>query len=147
MKSKKQKISYRVIVGFAFVFLLCALILEMVPGAVTLPFASGPNQWVTKAFSCFSLTPFGYAEYLPLLTGIFTTLATVLCLIYLFKKAGTARLQTAALLCNCMALAANVLLMFKYGFANLSLWNALFFAALLLAAVLLVLSIRKQAKA
>lgn len=73
---------------YSFV-LLCqftVLALEMLPDAVMMPFATGPNKWVTKAFSYFSLAPFGYADFFPLLTGVFTVAVTVLCTVSLVRK-------------------------------------------------------------
>ena len=71
-----------------FLYLLLpiiTLILEILPfGAVCL-FADGPNKSIRQTFSYFDLTPFGYANFAPLLTGIISCLIFVMILIYCIK--------------------------------------------------------------
>lgn len=61
---------------------LIALILECMPDGVVLFFGNPDGEPFRHSYSYFSLTPFGYANFAPLLTGIATVLAVVLLLVF-----------------------------------------------------------------
>lgn len=64
---------------------LAALVLEMLPNGVVLRFANPEgNPWV-RTYSHFDLTPFGYANFGPLIAAILTCILLLIVLIYLFK--------------------------------------------------------------
>ena len=62
------------------------LILEALPYGAVLNFAEPEGESVRKTFSYFSLVPFGYANFAPLITAIITCLVFVLLLIYCIKE-------------------------------------------------------------
>ncbi|MBC5582264.1 hypothetical protein H8S23_12170 [Anaerofilum sp. BX8] len=99
--------------------LTAALVLEATPWGAVLIFAPGPGETVRETFSYFSLTPFGYANFFPLLTAVLTVSAGGLSIFLLAKRLRTAKLQNAAFLCTAAALLCSaapvVLLGVAYG--------------------------------
>lgn len=76
---------------FAFLATLIALALECLPWGAVLHFAQPEGDPVRKTYSYFSLTPYGYANFFPLLTAILTTLLAVyLIFSFISKKEKTA---------------------------------------------------------
>ena len=66
-------------------FSLSAFILELLPVGVVLNFANPEGEPWRRTYSYFSLTPFGYANFGPLITAVLTCALLVLVAIYLFK--------------------------------------------------------------
>ena len=64
---------------------LVALILELLPYGVVLNFANPDGEPWRRTYSYFSMMPFGYANFGPLITAILTCVLLVLVVIYLFK--------------------------------------------------------------
>lgn len=115
------KNSYRAMYSFILLSQVMALVFEMFPDALMLPFASGPNHWVTKTFSYFSLTPFGYAEFFPVLTGVLTIIIIALSAINLIQARKAAlKLQNADFICAIIAFVFSILHLLKYGAAYMS---------------------------
>ncbi len=73
----KKKILY-------LIFPVVALILEISPYGAVCNFANPNEEPWRKTFSYFDLTPFGYANFAPLLTAIITVAVLALLLIHLF---------------------------------------------------------------
>jgi len=65
---------------------LVALILELLPYGVVLNFANPDGEPWRRTYSYFSLIPFGYANFGPLITAILTCVLLVLVVVYLFKS-------------------------------------------------------------
>ena len=130
------KNSYRAMYSFILLCQLTALILEMLPDALMLSFASGPNQWVTETFSYFSLTPFGYGEFAPVFTSVLTIVLIVLSAINLLKVRKIFKLQNADFICAIIAFVLSILHLFQYGTAYMSFPNYAITALLLISAVL-----------
>ena len=63
-----------------------ALILEMTPYGAVLYFGMPDRDPVRKTFSYFSLVPYGYAVFFPLLTAILTVLLIVFLILSFIKK-------------------------------------------------------------
>ena len=69
-------------------YLICpviTLILEILPFGAVCIFAASPTDKIKKTFSYFDLTPFGYANFSPLLTAIITCFIFILLVIYCVK--------------------------------------------------------------
>ena len=64
---------------------LAALILEMLPNGVVLRFANPEGDPWVRTYSHFDLTPFGYANFGPLIAAVLTCVLLLLVVIYLFK--------------------------------------------------------------
>lgn len=67
------------------VFALAAIVLEILPFGAKLTFALDEGKTQEKLFSYFSLTPYGYANFLPFITAVLTCVLFILALIILFK--------------------------------------------------------------
>lgn len=65
-------------------FSLGAIVIEALPSSAVLIFA-GDGTSFRETFSYFSLTPFGYANFGPLLTAVLTSVILVLSLVGLFR--------------------------------------------------------------
>ena len=61
---------------------IVTLILEILPYGAVCVFAPSPTERVKETFSYFDLTPFGYANFAPLFTGIITCIILLLLGIY-----------------------------------------------------------------
>lgn len=82
-----------------------ALVLELLPVSAVLRFANPEGEpWVSK-FSYFDLTPFGYANFGPFITGILTCVLIVLLVMYTIK--GNPRVLAAAKVVVWLAIVAS----------------------------------------
>lgn len=61
---------------------IVTLILEILPYGAVCVFAPSPTERIKETFSYFDLTPFGYANFAPLFTGIITCIILLLLGIY-----------------------------------------------------------------
>ena len=68
------------------IFCLTVFVLELLPYGVVLNFANPEGEPWRRTYSYFSLTPFGYANFGPLITAILTCVLLVLVVVYLFKS-------------------------------------------------------------
>mgnify|MGYP003377699347 CR=1 FL=1 len=78
---------------------LLALAGEALPYGVVLIFAAGPTERLRQTFSYFDLTPVGYGNIGPFVTGILTFILVVLALLYALRpsKVRKKRLQVLSL--------------------------------------------------
>lgn len=137
------KNSYRAMYSFILLSQVMALILEMFPDTLMLSFASGPNQRVTRAFSYFSLTPFGYAEFFPLLIGVLTIAAIALSTISVIQVRKTWKPRNADFICTMTAFVFWILHLLKYGTAYMSFPGYVISAFILVSAVLQAVANRR----
>lgn len=63
---------------------VAALVLELLPYGAVCNFANPEGEPWRRTYSYFDLTPFGYANFAPFLTAVFTCIAIALLLVYLF---------------------------------------------------------------
>ena len=71
----------------AFLTSLCALALELTPWGAVLRFGQPDGGTIRETYSYFSLVPYGYANFFPLMTAILTVLLLVWFVIaFLIKK-------------------------------------------------------------
>lgn len=64
---------------------LTALILELLPNGVVLRFANPEGEPWVRTYCHFDLTPFGYANFGPLIAAVLTCMLLLLVVIYLIK--------------------------------------------------------------
>ena len=96
-------------------FPIIAFVLELLPYGVVLNFANHEGKPWCRTYSYFSLTPFGYANFGPLIAAILTCVLLVLVAIYLFKP--RKGLNTAILNVSGFATAASLMpLMFGFDY-------------------------------
>ncbi len=67
------------------IFTLAAIILEILPFGAKLTFALDESKTQEKLFSYFSLTPYGYANFLPFITAVLTCVLFIMAVIILIK--------------------------------------------------------------
>lgn len=66
--------------------LLSALVLEILPYGAVLNFANPEGESWRKTYSYFSLTPYGYANFGPLITAILTCVLLVIIILSILLK-------------------------------------------------------------
>ena len=64
---------------------LTALTLELLPSGVVLCFANPEGEPWVRTYCHFDLTPFGYANFGPLIAAVLTCMLLLLVVIYLIK--------------------------------------------------------------
>ena len=73
---------------------MAAIILECLPGGAVLHIASGPYDTVERRYPYFSLTPFGYANFGPLIAAALTAVTLILGILYvMLGKDGLSKAQ------------------------------------------------------
>ena len=101
------------------------IVLELLPLGAVCIFATSPTERVKETFSYFSLTPFGYANFAPLITAILTVVILLLSLISLKKDS-----VFNALFVLSIITAVISLMPLMYGLNNYSLVGAFITIAL-----------------
>lgn len=91
------------------------LVLECLPAGVILIFADGPDTRITRTFSYFSLVPFGYAQFFPLITAMLTVVIAVFSAISFISNYRIVKLQDGAFTCSIVALITSVLSWAMFG--------------------------------
>ena len=82
------------------------ILLELLPFSAVLNFANPEGEPFRETFSYFSLVPFGYANFGPLITAVLSCVLLVLCVVFCFlNKKGI--LKTITVL-SAIALAASL---------------------------------------
>ena len=64
---------------------IATLILELLPNGVVLRFANPEGEPWVNTYSHFDMTPFGYANFGPLIAAVLTCMLLLLVVIYLIK--------------------------------------------------------------
>ena len=120
----------------ALILPAAALILEMLPNGAVLNFANPEGLPWRQTYSYFSVIPFGYANFGPLLTAMLTCVAAIILVIYSVSgKKGI--LRAGKYLCGTAAVASLTPLLF--GLSSYSLVGGLISAVLVGQTVLLQL--------
>ncbi len=122
---------------------MIALVLEILPYGAVCNFATGPNEIIRETFSYFDLTPFGYANFSPLLTAIITCAVLALLTICLFTDRLRILNITKQFACIGAVLSACPLL---YGIHYYSLVGALITASFIAESVLLLVTVKSPSK-
>ena len=131
MKSEKL-----LIIGIPVVLLL----LEILPYGVVLNFATPEGEPFRKTFSYFSMVPFGYAVFGPLITAILSCVLLLLCIAFCFKE--RKGILSAITVLSAIALVSAVSPI-VYGFRYVTLYSIAIWVGLI---ALLSLSVLKQRK-
>ena len=101
------------------------IVLELLPLGAVCIFATSPTERVRETFSYFSLIPFGYANFTPLITAILTVVILLLSLISLKKDSVFNALFVLSIITAIISL-----MPLMYGLNNYSLVGALITIAL-----------------
>lgn len=82
---------------FSIACMVLSIILMALPYGIPMVFAPGPEERVTQYYSYFSMMPFGYGNWSPILTAFLSVVILILLLIG-FKK----ELKQAVIICLCL---------------------------------------------
>lgn len=105
MKPEVEEGQIMVKKGISICCMLIAIILMATPSGIAMTFAPGPTERVTKYFSYFSLMPFGYGNWFPIITALLTIVVVLLLLVGI-RKANTGK---AVGVCLALCIIASVL--------------------------------------
>ena len=119
MKMKKKMIT--------LALLLSALVLEILPYGAVCNFANPEGESWRKTYSYFSMIPYGYGDFGPLITAILTcVLLVIIVLSILLKKDWSKSISIISAIATLTSLAPLM-----FGFSNFSLVGAMISACIL----------------
>ena len=119
---------------------IITLILEILPYGAVCNFANPEGEPWRRTFSYFDLTPFGYANFTPLLTAIITCLIFVLLVIYYIKGNVRTAIRAKNILCVAVVMSLGPLM---FGITYFSLVAGLITLSLVAELLLLQFSVKK----
>ena len=97
-----------------------AIVFEILPYGAKLTFALDGGETKEELFSYFSLTPYGYANILPLITAILTCILFIIAVLILFKNSEKLKKAFKILVITAFAVAS-----LSFAFMNLTVTAAL----------------------
>ena len=107
--------------------LLCALVLEILPYGAVCNFANPEGEPWRKTYSYFSMIPYGYGDFGPLITAILTcVLLVILVLSLLLKKNWSRSISIISAIATLTSLAPLM-----FGISNFSLVGAMISACII----------------
>ena len=118
---------------------IITLILEILPHGAVCNFANPEGEPWRRTFSYFDLTPFGYANFTPLLTAIITCLIFVLLVIYCIKGNVRTAIRAKNILCVAVVMSLGSLV---FGITYFSLAAGLITLSLVAELLLLQFSVK-----
>ena len=122
---------------------IITLILEILPYGAVCNFAPSPTDRIRETYSYFSLVPYGYANFAPLITAIISCLIFVMLLIFCIKG----NVRTAIRARNILYVAAVFSLgPLVFGISYFSVVGALITLSLIAELIFLQVTIKKPAK-
>lgn len=119
---------------------IITLILEILPYGAVCNFANPEGEPWRRTFSYFDLTPFGYANFTPLLTAIITCLIFVLLVTYYIKGNVRTAIRAKNILCVAVVMSLGPLM---FGITYFSLVAGLITLSLVAELLLLQFSVKK----
>lgn len=125
---------------FLLILPILALILEALPYGAVCVFAATKGNYFRQTYSYFSLIPFGYANFSPLITALLTCTVLIVLTVYCFTGKRSAATAARVLLIIGTVISLGPLV---FGFAFFSLIGGLISISLLTELVLLQFFIRK----
>lgn len=95
---------------------IAMLVLEMLPDALRIPFASGPNSYVISTYSYFNLSvAFGTADLSPNLTVGLTIAILLFCSVGLLKRRGIVPYRLPVFICSSLIFVFCFFPLIRYG--------------------------------
>lgn len=108
-KVKSIKLSEKVFYILGEIFIIFALIFEILPLGGVMKFADGPNSYFVELNSYFDIIFIGYGDFVYMITGIFTVAAVLMGMGSLFKFKCSAKLRNVAFVCNVVSLIFSIM--------------------------------------
>lgn len=121
---------------------LVTLVLEILPYGAVCNFANPEGDPWRKTFSYFDLTPFGYANFAPLITAVITCIVFLLVVIYCITGKQKWALKARNILCVCAVFSLGPLVL---GVRFFSALGALITVSLIAELFLIHYTVRKTA--
>ena len=121
---------------------IVTLILEILPYGAVCNFANPEGEPFRKTFSYFDLTPFGYANFAPLITAIITCIVFLLIVIFCITGNPKWACKARNILCVCAAFSLGPLVL---GVRFFSIVGALITVSLVAELLVIQFTLRKTA--
>ncbi len=100
---------------FYLVILFITLLLEILPYGAVCIFRDDTDSVLRETFSYFSLVPYGYANFAPLITAVLTCIAVVLMVLYcVTEKPSYVKKAKPVLVVSSLLSLAPLMLGFEY---------------------------------
>ena len=115
------------------------LILEVLPYGAVCNFADGEGKHLRETFSYFDLTPFGYANFAPLITAILTCIGLLLLILYCITGKHGLLKVSRNVFCVCAVISLGPLM---FGINYFSVVGAIITASLIVELLLLHLAVK-----
>lgn len=119
---------------------LVTLVLEILPYGAVCDFANPEGDPLRKTFSYFDLTPFGYANFAPLITAVITCIVLLLGVIYCITGNHKWASKARNILCVCVVFSLGPLVL---GVRFFSVFGALITLSLVAEWLLLHFAVKK----
>ncbi len=119
---------------------IMTLILEILPFGAVCNFALDGGEQLRQTFSYFDLTPFGYANFAPLITAIITCIIFVLLVVYCISCKQRFALIARNILCICIVFSLGPLV---FGINFFSVVGAMITVSLIAELLVLHFTIKK----
>lgn len=128
-----------------------AWVLELLPYGAVLNFARAPEEGggtIRRTFSYFSLTPFGYANFFPLLTAIFTVAVLMMTAVLLLRNQPVGhRWRKGLFASSCAAFVCSLMPLVQFDFAYVSAVGAAIAGLWLVSLVLQIILAKRGGEA
>ena len=122
---------------------IITLILEILPYGAVLNFANPEGEPFRETFSYFSMMPFGYANFAPLITAIMTCVILVMLVLFCFKGKENMAMKAKYVTGVAMVISFGPLL---YGVKSFSVVGLLISLSLIAEYILLLVKERNNVK-
>ena len=119
---------------------VAALCLEIFAKGAVCNFAT-PEKTITKTYSYFSLTPYGYANFGPFITAVITCLLFIFALILLTQKAK--KTEKPALILSGIAVFTSLLPLIMFGVSYFNIISVLI-SLLMITQFVVIMLLKKQ---
>jgi len=94
---------------FSFVALITTIVLEILPYGAVLNFGRPDGTLIRRTFSYFDMTSFGYANFGPVPTALFSIVILIGVAVLIVVKKPLSKTNSAMLICSIIALFFSVL--------------------------------------
>lgn len=112
---RKLAISKRIYGAISIIILIATIVLEALPYGAVFIFADGPESWIKRTFSYFSMILFGYANFFPLITALLTVIIMALSVYAFVKNYKVIRMQNIIFICSVVAFISSIISWILFG--------------------------------
>lgn len=94
---------------FSFVAMIATFVLEILPYGAILNFGKPDGSFIRMTYSYFSMTPFGYADFGPFPTALFSVVILIGVAVLFAVKSPQPQLNSIIIVCSIIAFLFSIL--------------------------------------